>query len=198
MITSQPGSSISECTGFLVGVSLGNTLQRSSLVLVYPNVNSVRCSIDVTEIVLKAMFNTILSINHYNRNYSPLKFGEGVSLKIIEDFPVFCFFTCSPTSSLIFVDASQVSLVDGFPTLAGDGSLRVLLVLKYSPTSTLCASGTSRKRKKRALVLTGDETLFAQALLISVLQQQYVTNSFLVLVRFVLFGNFESMGSILV
>ena len=62
-----PGSSHTGSSGFLVGVSLGKTLQSPSLVQVKPrkDMKNVSCRRDMTEIPLKAPLNQ--SINHMFR-----------------------------------------------------------------------------------------------------------------------------------
>ena len=59
------GSSRTRSYGFFVGVSLGKTLQSPSLVLMKPrkDVNNVSCRRDMTEILLKAAYNTIQSVS---------------------------------------------------------------------------------------------------------------------------------------
>ena len=64
------GSSHTGSSGLFVGLSLGKTLQSPNLVMVKPrkDMNNVSCRHDMTEILLKAEYNTIQSFSYSNQS----------------------------------------------------------------------------------------------------------------------------------
>ena len=74
---------------------------------------------------------------------------------------------------MLFTNADGILISEGYPYEMENLKLRVPLTAKYSTSNTLCASGTARRRK-RAVVLEADELLMTQALLLKIVQLQYV------------------------
>ncbi|WAR25021.1 MLP-like protein [Mya arenaria] len=66
----------------------------------------------------------------------------------------------NPTSSLLFIDTSDVVISDGYPTADDDNNLILFFVIKYDANNILCASGsTGRRRRKRHTTRTNNTTL---------------------------------------
>jgi len=69
------------------------------------------------------------------------------------------------------ISLSDVVISDGYPSIDTNGDLLVFFVIKYDESNTLCASGTS-KRRKRQVTLTTSELLLPRSTLLTLIQAQ--------------------------
>ena len=100
-------------------------------------------------------------------------------LRFLNTFLLISTYRPDPSNVKQFVEDSDVYLGGDYPNYSSDGSLEVLIVLKYRQTTALCtlAAAQEARRKKRAagVFLVGTEKAFSQALLESLLSDPSVS-----------------------